>query len=75
PRVRKLKKWTREFQKPKRMAYGKCRLYGNPQKARIPTETWKSLAKSNETFPHFPQALLVFLFLMSRQKHPVAKAP
>jgi len=31
----------------KEKACGKCRLYGNPQKPRIPTETWKSLRLSH----------------------------
>ena len=36
---------------------GKCRSYGNPQKAWIPTAAWGSPAKSRGTSPHFPQAL------------------
>jgi hypothetical protein len=42
---------------------GKCRVRGNPQKARIPTAAWKSRATGSATFRTFSTGLTGFLFL------------
>jgi hypothetical protein len=42
------------------MTYGKCRLYGNPlQNADFHRDLEKPSA-----FPHFPQALLVYILIV-----------
>jgi hypothetical protein len=42
------------------MAYGKCRLYGNPLKSAY---FHRDLEKP-PAFPHFPQALLVYILIV-----------
>src|SRR5512147_2747871 len=42
--------------------YGKCRVRGNPQTARISTAAWKSRAKNSATFRTFSTGPTRFLF-------------
>ncbi len=42
------------------VAYGKCRLYGNPLKN---ADSHRDLEKLS-AFPHFPQALLVYISIV-----------
>jgi hypothetical protein len=47
---------------------GKCRIWGNSQKARgFPPAEWKSLAEMHSIFLHFPQAMLT---VSLNQKNP-----
>jgi hypothetical protein len=42
------------------VAYGKCRLYGNPLES---ADSHRDLEKPS-AFPHFPQALLVYILII-----------